>query len=189
MKKRVLATILTVCLLFSAMACVASAEASILVGDIDVSKRICPGDYIDFDFMAKPEIKGVDIFAEGWEIKTYGADWVPYTGEPVSEYAGTFSIRYFVADSQGSYFYSNECVVTAKHNPKGNYEYDGTSHWRVCADCDKPAGKEAHTHLGSDADAAEDICQVCGHKRTPQWTGFLAFFDWIMAVVQMFLNL
>ncbi len=178
MKKRVLATILTVCLLFSVMACVASAEASITIGEIISSKRICPGDVIDFDFIARPETEG-GIYAEGWEIKTADGVWVPYDGEPVRENAGTFSLRYFAADAQGNYAYSNECVVTAKHNPSGAYQFSGTDHWRICADCGGQADKGGHTHLGETAVAGNKVCEVCGHVRTSQWTGFLAFFEWI----------
>lgn len=185
MKKRVLATILTVCLLFSVMACVAGAatgEADILIEDIISSKRICPGDVIDFDFIERPATEG-GIYAEGWEIKTVDGIWIPYDGEPIEEKAGTFSIRYFAADSQGRYAYSNECVVTAAHNPAGAYEYSGTDHWRVCLDCGGQADKGGHTHLSGDATADNKVCDVCGHVRTSQYTGILAFLEWVLDLI------
>lgn len=180
MKKGVLATILTVCLLFTSLACCASA-ASIEVGEIVSTARICPGTTIE-QKLDKPTVEG-GIYAQGWEVKTYNGLWIPYDGEPIDEYAGTFSVRYFVSDVDGNYTYSNECVVTTGHNPKGNYEADGTSHWRVCADCGGQVGKEAHTTMGEDASAGDKVCQVCGHVRTSQWTGLLAFFEWIMNLI------
>ncbi len=182
MKKRVLATILTVCLLFSVMACVASAETSIVVGEIVSSKRICPGDFIDFDFIPRPKIEG-GVYAEGWEIQTEGGEWLPYTGAPIDESAGTFGLRYFAADAQGNYAYSNTCMVTAKHNPFGEYQYSGTDHWRICVDCGGQADKEGHTHLSGSATAEDKVCSVCGHVRTSQWTGLLAFWEWIMDLI------
>ena len=185
MKKRVLATLLAVCLLFSAMACVAGAatgEADIIIADIVTSKRICPGDVIDFDFIARPETEG-GIYAEGWEIKTEDGVWMPYDGQPISEDAGTFSIRFFAADAQGHYAYSNECVVTAAHNPSGAYEYSGTDHWRICVDCGGQTDKGGHTHLGADATTSNKVCTVCGSVRTSQWTGLLAFWEWLLALI------
>ena len=182
MKKRVLATILTVCLLFSVMACVASAATSVSVGEIISTKRICPGDIIDFNFIPRPETEG-GIYAEGWEIQTVDGVWVPYDGQPISEKAGVFGLRYFAADAQGQYAYSNVCTVTAKHNPTGGYESSGTDHWRVCADCGGEVDKEGHDHLAGNATAANKVCSVCGHVRTSQWTGMLAFIEWLMALI------
>lgn len=181
MKKRVLATVLTVCLLFSALACVANA-ATIEVGEIISNVRICPGTTID-QKVEKPTIE-VGVYAQGWEVKTADGLWIPYDGEPIDEYAGTFSIRYFASDAQGNYYYSpNECVVTTGHNPKGSYQYDALSHWKICADCGGEADVETHTHMGSTATSGDKVCQVCGHVRTPQWTGLLSFFDWIFALI------
>ena len=182
MKKRVLATILTVCLLFSVMACVASAESGITVGEIISSKRVCPGDIIDFDVIEKPTVSG-GVYAQGWEIQTADGAWIPYDGEPIEAKAGTFNVRYFAASANGEYSYSNECVVTAKHNPAGQYEYSGTDHWRVCVDCGGQADYGHHTHLKSDATAANNVCEVCGHVRTSQWTGLLGFIEWLMALL------
>ncbi len=186
MKKRVLATILTVCLLFSVMVCMSSA-AGIEVGEIISSKRICPGDVIDFDFIARPEIEG-GVYAEGWEIKTEDGVWVPYDGEPIDERAGTFELRYFATDAQGNYAYSNECVVTAKHNPDGTYEASGTDHWRICQDCGGETDYGHHDHLGASATAANKVCSVCGHVRTSQWTGLLGFWEWLIGLLAIFIG-
>ena len=186
MKKRVLATILTVCLLFSVMACMASA-ADVTVGEIICSKRICPGDVIDFDFIARPEIEG-GVFAEGWEIKSEDGVWIPYDGEPIDERAGSFEIRYFATDAQGNYDYSNVCLVTAKHNPDGAYQSSGTDHWRICQDCGGVADKGGHTHLSSSATAANKVCEVCGHVRTSQWTGLLGFWEWLIALISSLIS-
>ena len=135
MKKRVLATILAVCLLFSVMACMANAADDFVIAEIISNERICPGDVIDDNFIKAPKVDG-PVYAEGWEIKYEGSEWMPYDGEPIAENAGVFAIRYFAANADGSsYAYSNECIVTAKHNPKGGYEASGTDHWRVCDDC------------------------------------------------------
>lgn len=183
MKKRVLATILSVCLLFSVMACVASAESGITIAEIVSSKRICPGDVIDDYFIEAPVAEG-PVYSEGWEIQTADGKWVPYDGSPISENAGTFTIRYYAANVDGSiYGYSNECVVTAKHNPKGDYETSGTDHWRICADCGGQCEKGGHDHLAENATSANKVCSVCGHRRTSQWTGILAFWEWIMALI------
>ena len=76
MKKRVLATVLTVCLLFGALACVASA-ASVTVGEIVSSVRICPGKIIDSDVIDEPVVKGYPK-GSGWEVQKDDGLWVPY---------------------------------------------------------------------------------------------------------------
>lgn len=183
MKKRVLATILAVCLIFSVMACMASASADFTVAEIIPSKRICPGDVIDDNFIKAPEVTG-PVYAEGWEIKYEGGDWYPYDGQPIAEDAGVFAVRYFVANSEGtSYAYSNECTVIAKHNPKGGYEASGTDHWRICADCGGECEKGGHDHLANDPTAANKVCTICGNRRTSQWTGILVFWEWLMSLI------
>lgn len=186
MKKRVLATILAVCLLFSVMACMASA-ANVTVGEIIVSKRICPGDVIDFDFIERPAIEG-GVFSEGWEILSEDGVWIPYDGEPIGERAGTFEIRYFATDAAGNYAYSNTCVVTAKHNADGPYEGDGLDHWRICKDCGGQTDFGHHDHVSSSATAANKVCTVCGHVRTSQWTGLLGFWEWLISILAMFIG-
>ena len=181
MKKRVLATILTVCLLFSAMACVASA-ANVELGEIVRSVRICPGKVIDDNVMKKPVVKGYPK-GEGWEVQTEDGLWVPYDGEPIDERQADFNLRYFAVDYADNYVYSNECAVRVDHNPIGDYHYSGTDHWRLCDDCDGQADKEGHTHLGNNPTANNKVCQVCGHVRTSQWTGILAFLEWIGALI------
>lgn len=181
MKKRVLATILTVCLLFSVMACVASA-ATVEVGEIVKSVRICPGKVIDEDVIEEPEIKGY-IKGSGWEVQNSNGFWVPYDGAPIDEMTKSFNLRYFIVDYSNNYVYSNECSVKVAHNPIGDYKYSGTEHWRDCTDCDGQAEKGGHTHLGEDALADNKVCRVCGHVRTSQYTGLLAFIEWIMALV------
>ena len=186
MKKRVLATILTVCLLFSVLACVAGAadeDADIIVGDIISSKRICPGDVIDDVSIGEPSCVGA-VYTTGWEILDANGHWVPYQDQPINEKEGTvIYVRYFAADISGEYAYSNACEVTVEHNPQGAYQYSGTDHWRICADCGGEAEKGGHDHLTESATAANKVCTVCGHVRTSQYTGILAFIEWLMALV------
>lgn len=181
MKKRVLATILTVCLLFSVMACMASA-ASVEIGEIVANVRICPGKVIDEKVIASPEVKGYPKSA-GWEIQTEDGLWVPYGGEPIGERQADFKLRYFTVDYSNNYTYSNECAVRVAHNPIGDYHYSGTDHWRLCDDCGGEAEKDGHTHLANNPSADNKVCQVCGHVRTSQWTGILSFIEWLMALV------
>ncbi len=181
MKKRVLATILTVCLLFSALACVAGA-ASVEVGEIITSVRICPGKVINSDVIAEPEIKGYPK-GSGWEIQTEDGLWIPYDGSAIGERQTDFNLRYFTVDYSDNYVYSNVCAVRVAHNPIGDYQYNGTDHWRACDDCGGQAEKDGHTHLAGEATAADKVCRVCGHVRTSQYTGILAFIEWIMALI------
>lgn len=187
MKKRVLATLLSVCLLFSVFACVASAASNVEVGEIVSSKRICPGDIIDSAVVAEPTIKGYPQ-GKGWEVQTSDGVWVPYDGEPLAESPSTFNLRYFAVDYEGNYVYSNECVVTVDHNPIGDYQYSGTDHWRVCDDCGGQAEKAGHTHLYENATASDKVCTICGHVRTPQYTGILAFIEWLMDLINIIIG-
>ncbi|MBO5462654.1 MAG: hypothetical protein J6A49_05010 [Clostridia bacterium] len=180
MTKRVLSAILSVCLLFGVFSCFASAAAIPTIdSEIPVKVRICPGRVIDID---APEVNG-NVYAQGWEIKVVGGDWIPYDGEPLDRFDDGAYIRYFAANSVGGYAYSNEALLIIDHNPIGDYKYSGTDHWRDCADCDGKADKGAHTTLGADATAGDNICKVCGHRRTSQYTGLLAFFEWVMALI------
>lgn len=181
MTKKVLSVILSVCLLFGVFACFAGAAAiPTIETEIPVKVRICPGSVIDVE---APEIKG-NVYSEGWEIKIVGGDWIPYDGEPLNarEHAGA-TIRYFAANSVGGYAYSNEAELILDHNPIGDYKYNGTDHWRDCADCDGQAEKGGHTTLGEDAKQADNVCKVCGHRRTSQYNGILAFWEWLMALI------
>ena len=180
MTKKVLSAILSVCLLFGVFSCLASAAAIPTIdSELPVKVRICPGRVIDID---APEVSG-NVYAEGWEIKVVGGEWIPYDGEPLDRYDDGAYIRYFVANSVGGYAYSNEALLIVDHNPIGDYKYSGTDHWRDCADCDGQADKGGHTTLGSNATAADNICKVCGHRRTSQYTGILAFWEWVMALI------
>lgn len=187
MKKRVLATVFTVCLLFGALACVASA-ASVTVGEIVSSVRICPGKIIDSDVIDEPVVKGYPK-GSGWEIQKDDGLWVPYDGQPLTGEGTSFNLRYFTVDYSDNYEYSNVCVVRVAHNPIGDYQYSGTDHWRVCDDCGGQAEKEGHTHLKGEPTAADKVCKVCGHVRTPQYTGILSFIEWFMAVINVIIGM
>ncbi len=180
MKKRVLATILTVCLLFSVMACVAGAQSNLDVEDIVSSIRICPGKVINDDVIEAPEVSGY-YKVSGWEIQTVDGIWLPYDGESIGD--DVIGLRYYAVDYSGNYERSNECSVRVEHNPIGDYQYSGTDHWRVCDDCGGQADKGGHTHLGGSATANEKVCSVCGHVRTSQYTGLLSFWEWLFPTV------
>ena len=181
MTKKVLSAILSVCLLFGVFSCFASAAAIPTIdGEIPAKVRVCPDKVLEIE---APEVNG-NVYAEGWEIKMIGGDWIPYDCEPLDKNDDGASIRYFAANSVGGYAYSNEATLVIAHNPSGSYKYDGLNHWRECSDCHGQAEKGAHTTLGgSMTDAADNICKVCGAQRTPQWTGLKAFFGWLMALI------
>lgn len=180
MTKKLLSVILSVCLLFGVFSCIASAAAiPVLEGEIPVRVRICPGKVIDIDH---PEVTG-NVYSEGWEIKLIGGDWIPYDGEPLDKNDDGASIRYFAANAVGGYVYSNEAILIVDHNPIGSYKYSGTDHWRDCADCDGQAEKGGHTTLGEGATAADNVCKICGHRRTSQYNGILVFWEWLMALI------
>lgn len=182
MKKTVLAAILCICMLFSICAVGASA-ATVSVGEIVRVARICPGDVIDDVSIGEPSYVGA-VYTTGWEILDANGHWVPYQDQPINEKEGTvIYVRYFAADISGEYAYSNVCEVTVKHNPQGAYQYSGTDHWRICADCGGEAEKGGHDHLAEGATAANKVCTVCGQVRTSQWTGILAFWEWLMNLI------
>lgn len=175
MKKRVFAALITVCLLFSVLSCVASAALDITVGEIPVVVRVCPGQAINIEM---PEF---DVYSQGWQIKTVDGVWIPYDMSPLTEADDGKEIRYFVANEIGEFEYSdNTCTLIVEHNPDGEYKYDGMYHWRECQDCDGQVDKEGHTTLGSDATSEDKVCKVCGQVRTSQYTGLLAFWNWLM---------
>lgn len=190
MKKRILAVAITVCLLFTALTCVANAATGVSAGEIISEKRICPGKTLNLE---EPEVNGFAAY-QGWEIQTSDGVWVPYDGYALSESDSGKLVRYFVATAAGEYSYSETedgepsyCLITVKHNPTGSYKYDGMSHWRDCADCGGQADKEAHTTLGSDATEGDKTCTVCGQRRTSQYTGIIAFWNWLMTLIMSFL--
>lgn len=186
MKKKILAIVMTACIFVTVFICSASAAvAPEVVSEIPLEYRFCPGSAIAYDTFGEIEVLG-NAYTEGWEIKVLGGDWVPYNGNGLSQSYDGASIRYFAANEAGDYSYSNECVIRVAHNPSGKYEYDGMNHWRECADCGGQADKGAHTHLGEgmdDAAVKDNICKVCGSKRTPQYTGLKAFLAWIMSLI------
>ena len=182
MTKKVLSVLLSVCLMFGVVACFASAAAiPTIESEIPAKVRICPGATIESKLEA-PAVDG-NVFAEGWEIKVVGGDWIPYDGEALDKNDDGAYIRYFAANAVGGYAYSNEALVVVDHNPIGDYKYSGTDHWRDCSDCDGQASKGSHTTLGSDATQADNVCKVCGQRRTAQYNGLLAFWEWLMALI------
>lgn len=181
MTKKVLSAIICVCLMFSMFSCFASAAAIPVIEDeIPAKVRVCPDTVLN---VTAPTVTG-NVYSEGWEIKVVGGDWIPYDGEPLNtrEHTGA-SVRYFAANAVGGYAYSNEAELVLAHNPIGAYKYDGMNHWRDCADCGGQASKGGHTTLGEGATAKDNICKVCGHVRTSQYTGILVFWEWLMSLI------
>lgn len=186
--KKILAIVMTACLLVTALISTASAAvAPEIVSEIPVKCRICPGDVLENDRFGEIEILG-NAYTQGWEIKVVGGDWIPYDGLPLDKYDDGAYIRYFAANEAGDYAYSNESLVSVAHNPIGSYKSDGMNHWRDCDDCGGQANKGAHTHLNDSYNPTENICTVCGHQRTPQYTGIKAFLNWIMTLISSLLG-
>ena len=185
--KKVISLIMSVCFLFTMFACVSSAASVEVEPSLPAIIRLCPGTVIGEateDILPTPEVYGA-VYSEGWEIKVEGGDWVPYQGEPLELTDDGAKIRYFAitfSNDINDYAYSNECDLIVKHNPTGSYLYSGTDHWRVCADCGGQSGVELHDHF-EEPKAGNTVCGVCGAKRTPQWTGLAAFFDWLLATI------
>ncbi len=186
MKKKILAIVMTACIFVTALICSASAAVAPSVeSEIPVEYRFCPGAVIEDDVFGNLTVVG-NAYTTGWEIKLVGGDWVPYNYTALTQNCDGAFIRFFAANEAGDYSYSNECVITVAHNPIGSYKSDGMNHWRDCADCDGQAQKGGHTHLGEgmdDAAVKDNICKVCGHQRTPQYTGIKAFLAWVMALI------
>ncbi len=189
MKKRIFAIVMSVCLLFTALSCVASAAGEFSVAQtLPNALRLCPGTVLgETDKLVAPDVYGA-VYSQGWEIKNEIGQWVPYTGEPL-EPTDCLEIRYYAVpftNDHSAYAYSNEIKVIVQHNPTGEYLYSGTHHWRVCADCGGGEDvKEVHSHFDGDAtsDTGFSTCTVCGAHRTTQWTGLAGFFQWLFDVV------
>lgn len=187
MKKRIISLAMSVCLLLTMFVCSVSAATVEVDPTLPTIIRFCPGTVIGedtADVLPAPVVYG-SVFQEGWEVKTADGEWVGYEGQPLDETYNGGAIRYFAApysNDETTYAYSNECELIIKHNPTGSYLYSGTDHWRVCADCGQKDGEDLHTFF-DDAKPDDTVCQVCGAKRTPQWTGLAAFFDWLFATI------
>ncbi|MBQ5677517.1 MAG: hypothetical protein IIV47_01460 [Clostridia bacterium] len=185
--KKVISLIMSVCFIFTMFACVSSAASVEVESSLPAIIRLCPGTVIGEateDILPTPEVYGA-VYSEGWEIKVEGGDWVPYQGEPLELTDDGAKIRYFAitfSNDIKDYAYSNECDLIVKHNPTGSYLYSGTEHWRVCADCGGQSDVELHDHF-EEPKAGNTVCGVCGAKRTSQWTGLAAFFDWLLATI------
>lgn len=187
MKKRVLSLIMSVCLIFTVFACVAGAASVEVEQTLPTIIRFCPGTVIGdstAEVLPVPVVYG-SVYQQGWEIKVEGGDWVPYDGSPLDLEDDGAMIRYFAisySNDANDYAYSNECELIVKHNPTGSYIYSGSEHWRVCADCGGEDGVELHDHF-EDPKSGNTVCGVCGAKRTAQWTGLAAFFDWLLTTI------
>ena len=181
MTKKILALVLSLCFVFS-LASIANAASVNIDSDIDIVLTVCPGENIDGNLEA-PAFSGA-VYAKGWEIKVAGSEeWIPYDGSALTEDENGASIRYFVAASDGTYAYSNECIVTVKHNPEGPYKYDGSTHWRECVDCGEIADETFHSFFETPDNNDVTICSVCGAEKTAQWRGLAAFWSWLMALI------
>ncbi len=190
MKKRLLAVILSLCVLF-AMSTVVSAAGNVNVdSEIITTKRFCPGAYITEETMVAPEYSG-PVFVSGWEIQMPGStNWIPYQGEALTEEYDGALLHYYVRSYKNESAYSNECTLIVKHNPIGDYYYSGTEHWRACADCNGKADVELHSFHEDGVDFGNidgtmnnTICKTCGAHKTTQWSGIAVFFKWILAIL------
>jgi len=196
MKKKIFSLIMSLCLIVTMFTIVAGAAAVEVELTLPTIVRLCPGTVIGEKTEAvlpAPEVYG-SVYVEGWEVKREGSDWVPYHGEALDETYDGALIRYYAApfsNNEADYAYSNECEIICKHNPKGPYKYSGTDHWRECADCGGKDGEELHDFFDSFDTNHEDldtVCQVCGAKRTSQWTGLAGFLSWIFReILSLFL--
>jgi hypothetical protein len=195
MKKKIFSLIMSLCLIVTMFSIGASA-VEVEVDQIPTIVRLCPGTVIGDNtdhLLPAPNVYG-SVYVQGWEIKLEGGDWVPYHGEVLDETYDGALIRYYAApfsNNEADYVYSNECDLICKHNPKGPYKYSGTDHWRECADCGGKDGEELHDFFDSFDTNHEDldsVCQVCGAKRTSQWTGLAGFLSWIFReILSLFL--
>lgn len=182
MTKKILALVLSLCFVFS-LASIANAASVNIDSDIAITLGVCPGEYINDETIAAPDYSGA-VFAKGWEIRVAGSEeWIPYDGSALTEEENGASLRYFVASSDGTYAYSNECVVTVKHNPEGPYKWDGSNHWRECVDCGEIADVEYHSFFETPDNNNVTICSVCGAEKTAQWRGLAAFWTWLMNLI------
>lgn len=187
MKKRVFSLIMSVCILFTLFTCVAGASDVEVEQTLPTIIRLCPGTVIGEStesILPTPVVYG-SVYEQGWEIKLEGGDWVPYNGEVLDETYDGATIRYFAtpfSNLESDYVYSNECQLICKHNPTGPYEYSGTDHWRMCADCGGKDGEDLHDFF-DDPKTDNTVCTICGAKRTSQWTGLAAFFEWLFATI------
>ena len=178
MTKRILAVILSLCVIFS-FAVIANAAVSV-DEDIIITLTICPGTALTDDVIEAPDCSG--YFSKGWEIKMAGSEeWIPYVdGTPLDEEYNGSTIRYYAATTAGEYKNSNECVLTVKHNPEGPYKWDGSNHWRECVDCGEVCEKTYHSFFETPDNNDVTICSVCGAEKTAQWRGLAAFWTWLM---------
>lgn len=176
--KKVLATLLCVLMLVGAVCVVPAFAESYAIDDIPTEYRLCPDKALDLE---APAVTG-DPFARGWEVKYRGGDWIPYGGESFHEsdnnYTEGVSVRYFAADEQGNYSYSNVCKLTIAHVPVGQYQHNDEEHWRVCDDCGGRADVGYHTSLTSDQE--NENCTVCGAQRAGRYSVVKKIWDWLM---------
>lgn len=182
MTKRILALVLSLCVIFS-FAVIANAASLSVDSDIDINLTICPGEYINEETIASPEYSGA-VYAKGWEIKMAGSEeWVPYYNTALDDEYNGSTIRFFIATVDGTYEYSNECALTVKHNPEGAYKWDGSTHWRECVDCGEICVEEYHSFFEKPDTNDVTTCSVCGAEKTAQWRGLAAFWTWLMNLI------
>lgn len=179
--KKVLATLLCVLMLVGAVCVVPAFAETYAIDDIPTEYRLCPDKALDLE---APAVSG-DPFARGWEVKYRGGDWIPYGGESFHEsdnnYTEGVSVRYFAADEQGNYSYSNVCKLTIAHVPAGQYQHNDEEHWRVCDDCGGRADVGYHTSLTSDME--NENCTVCGAQRAGRYSIVKKIWDWLMNII------
>lgn len=193
MKKKVLATLMSVVILMSVFAfCFgASAVSAFGIGDIKSSIQICPGTVLPLE---APEITGDTPFTQGWEIK-YSEDssWIPYDGSALPEYSylyegtGYVWVRYFACDESGEIReFSNECEVYLAHIPTGTYQHNALEHWRVCSECGGKCEIDSHTSLTDSASG--ETCMVCGAQRSYHFSFIAKLWDWLMGIIMSFIG-
>lgn len=156
--KKLISVVMSAILLVSVFAVCAFAGAGTIFNSAPVDKRICPGTLLNAPAITYVADAAKTVAGEYWFFTKADGTEVIYDGGLLDEsFDGAFYC-YAVEYTDNTVDKTAEAVLTVKHIPQGELQYDFLNHFKICGECGNEC--EFGTHKMADGQ-----CSECGMEQ------------------------
>ncbi len=153
-------------------------------------KRICPGTLLGEDAIIYSANTLKTVADEYWFLTKKDGTEVIYDGGLLDETFDGAQFCYAVEYTDNTVDKTAEAVLTVKHVPQGEMQYDFLNHYRICGECGRECDEGVHIMV-------DGQCSICGME---QPEGFkvtenvfealmvIPFMDTILGVIGMIVS-
>ena len=156
--KKVISIVMSAILLVSVFAVCAFAGDGTSFDSNPADKRICPGTLLGEDAITYTADTSKTVADEYWFFTKKDGTEVIYDGGLLDESFNGARFCYAVEYTDNTVDKTAEAVLTVKHVPQGEMQYDFLNHYRICGECGRECNAE--THMMEDGQ-----CTICGMEQ------------------------